>query len=59
MDTCAYDKGYQMRKNYLLSTNYNIVQISNLREFSLGRIIFLSKKENGTKIPFQKKKEQI
>lgn len=55
MDTCAYDKGCQMCENYLLSTNYNVVQMSNLREFSLGRIIFLSKKKMVLKFRFKKK----
>lgn len=31
MDTCAYDKGHAYRENHLLSTNYNVVQMSNLR----------------------------
>lgn len=32
MDTCAYDKDcHAYRENYLLSTNYNVVQMSNLR----------------------------
>lgn len=32
MDTCAYDKGcHAYRENHLLSMNYNVVQMSNLR----------------------------